>query len=89
MLFRARELGLCYAAIAAITDYDVGLQESLIMDPRHMDAVLEIFKMDIQKTKSLYSLLLDNRLAGFHVNARLPCLKLIMRDLYDKQALRK
>ena len=66
----ARELGLCYAAIAAITDYDVGLQESLIMDPRHMDAVLEIFKMDIQKTKSLYSLLLDNRLAGFHVNAR-------------------
>ena len=40
------------------------------MDPRHMDAVLEIFKMDIQKTKSLYSLLLDNRLAGFHVNAR-------------------
>lgn len=49
----ARELGLCYSAIAAVTDYDVGLQESLVIDPRHMDAVLEIFRGDIQKIKAL------------------------------------
>ena len=49
----ARELGLCYTAIAAVTDYDVGLQESLVIDPRRMDAVLEIFRSDIRKTKDL------------------------------------
>lgn len=49
----ARELGLCYSAIATVTDYDVGLQESLVIDPNHMDAVLDIFKNNIQKTKSL------------------------------------
>ena len=49
----ARELGLCYAAIASVTDYDVGLQESLVIDPRHMDVVLKIFKSNIQKTKSI------------------------------------
>src|SRR3989338_910198 len=47
----ARELGLCYAAIAAVTDYDVGLQESLVMNPRQMGKVLEIFKGNVQKTK--------------------------------------
>lgn len=49
----ARELGLCYSAIATVTDYDVGLQESLVIDPNHVDAVLDIFKNNIQKTKSL------------------------------------
>jgi len=49
----ARELGLCYAAIAAVTDYDIGLQESLVIDPRQMEGVLEIFKGNIQKTKDL------------------------------------
>ncbi len=49
----ARELGLCYAAIAAVTDYDVGLQENLVIDPRRMDDVLEIFRGNIQKTKEL------------------------------------
>lgn len=49
----ARELGLCYAAIAAVTDYDVGLQESLVIDPRRMDDVLTIFRDNIQKTREL------------------------------------
>lgn len=51
--YLARELGLCYSAIASVTDYDVGLQESLVIDPRHMDTVLEIFRGNIQKMKSL------------------------------------
>ena len=49
----ARELGLCYAAIAAVTDYDVGLQESLVIDPRQMGKILEIFGDNIQRTKGL------------------------------------
>ncbi len=49
----ARELGLCYSAIAAVTDYDVGLQESLTIDPRNMGAVLGIFKDGVRKTKEL------------------------------------
>jgi len=51
--YLARELGLCYSTIASVTDYDVGLQESLVIDPRHMGAILEIFKGNIQKMKSL------------------------------------
>jgi 5'-methylthioadenosine phosphorylase len=51
--YLARELGLCYSAIAAVTDYDVGLKENLIIDPKHMDAVLEIFRSNIQQMKSL------------------------------------
>lgn len=49
----ARELGLCYAAIAAVTDYDVGLQESLVIGHCRMDSILEIFRGNIQKTKDL------------------------------------
>ncbi|MFZ3073914.1 MAG: MTAP family purine nucleoside phosphorylase [Minisyncoccales bacterium] len=51
--YLARELGLCYASIAAVTDYDIGLQKDTVMDPNHMDAILEIFKNNIQMTKSL------------------------------------
>lgn len=49
----ARELGLCYVAIAAVTDYDVGLQESLVIDPRQMGKVLEVFRGNIQRTRDL------------------------------------
>lgn len=51
--YLAKEMGLCYAAIASVTDYDVGLQESLVIDPRRMDAVLEIFRNNIRKVKEL------------------------------------
>jgi 5'-methylthioadenosine phosphorylase len=49
----ARELGICYAALAAVTDYDVGLQESLNIDHENMDKVLKIFRNNIQNTKNL------------------------------------
>jgi len=51
--YLARELGLCYSSIAAVTDYDAGLQENLVIDPGHMDEIVEIFKNDVKKTKSL------------------------------------
>lgn len=56
----ARELGLCYSAIATVTDYDVGLQESLVMDPCHMDAILGVFKSNIIRTKSLLRAFIEN-----------------------------
>jgi 5'-methylthioadenosine phosphorylase len=49
----ARELGLCYGAIAAITDYDVGLHENLTIDPINMDVILPIFKQGIERTKRI------------------------------------
>lgn len=49
----AKEAGICYAAIAAVTDYDVGLNEELVIDPNKMKDVLEIFNLNIQKTKNM------------------------------------
>jgi len=51
--YLARELGLCYSVIASVTDYDVGLQEALAMNSNDMDAILEVFKGNVQKTKNL------------------------------------
>ena len=51
----ARELGLCYSAIAAVTDYDAGLQKRLAVDSECTDGALEIFKDNIQKVKTLVS----------------------------------
>ncbi len=52
----ARELGLCYGAIAAITDYDVGVGKALTMDlfnTSNREAVLTVFRDDIARTKQL------------------------------------
>lgn len=49
--YLARELGLCYSALAAVTDYDVGLQDDLVIDPKRMEPVLEIFNDNVQKLK--------------------------------------
>ncbi len=49
----ARELGLCYAAVAAITDYDVGIPSTLSMNLEHRLAVLDIFRSNIRTTKQI------------------------------------
>lgn len=52
----ARELGLCYGAIAAITDYDVGVGKALTMDltdTSNREAVLAVFRDNIARTKQL------------------------------------
>lgn len=56
----ARELGLCYATVASVTDYDVGLQEELVMDHAHRSQILEIFQGNIQKTKLLLMSILSS-----------------------------
>lgn len=49
----ARELGLCYGAIAMVTDYDCGLYANLQMDPCQMDQVLPIFQRNVDIGKKL------------------------------------
>jgi 5'-methylthioadenosine phosphorylase len=46
----ARELGLCYAALASVTDYDVGVVSSLVMKMDSFDKILPIFKRNTEVT---------------------------------------
>ena len=39
----ARELGLCYANVSLITDYDVGLEDDASIEPVSHEAVVEVF----------------------------------------------
>lgn len=75
----ARELRLCYTAVAAVTDYDVGLQESLTMSSEHMSAVLGIFKEDIQKTKLLLMSFIENSV----VTLSCKCASTVVRTYYE------
>lgn len=76
----ARELGLCYAAVAAVTDYDVGLQESLVIDPCHMDAVFEVFRSDIQKTKTLLLAFIERAVSELSCK----CASVVLKSYYEK-----
>ncbi|MBP9863995.1 MTAP family purine nucleoside phosphorylase [Patescibacteria group bacterium] len=49
----ARELGMCYATLASVTDWDVGVGESLSMKPETMDQVLDIFRKNTQVTRQV------------------------------------
>jgi len=49
----ARELGLCYGAVASVTDYDVGVPSTISMRPESMEKVLAIFSRNTATTVSL------------------------------------
>lgn len=49
----ARELGLCYGAVASVTDYDVGVPSAVSMQPESMDKVLAVFRHNTATTVSL------------------------------------
>jgi 5'-methylthioadenosine phosphorylase len=76
----ARELGLCYAAIAAVTDYDVGLQESLVIDPRQMGKVLEIFRGNVQKTKDFLLAFIQQQTPGLSCG----CASTVLKAYYEE-----
>lgn len=77
----AREMGLCYAAIAAVTDYDVGLkQESLVMNPCHMDDVLNIFRNNIQKTKTFLLAFIESSVNELSCK----CASIVIKAYYEK-----
>ena len=49
----ARELELCYASIALITDYDTGVADDPDAPPVTADDVLEIFALNLDRLRSL------------------------------------
>lgn len=75
----ARELGLCYSAVAAVTDYDVGLQEKTVIDPCHMDVVLEIFKGNIQKTREFLLAFIKGAVFGLSCK----CASVVLKAYYE------
>ncbi|HUY96111.1 MAG TPA: S-methyl-5'-thioadenosine phosphorylase [Verrucomicrobiae bacterium] len=52
-LILARELGLCYAAIALVTDHDAGLEGAPEVAPVTHDHVLEVFAANIARVRTV------------------------------------
>ncbi|MGH9165862.1 MAG: S-methyl-5'-thioadenosine phosphorylase [Acidimicrobiales bacterium] len=51
--YLARELGLCYAGVALITDYDTGLEGVDGIEPVTMDVVFEVLAQNVARTRAL------------------------------------
>lgn len=51
--FLARELGICYAGLALITDYDTGLEGVDGIAPVTIDAVFEVLRRNVERTREL------------------------------------
>jgi 5'-methylthioadenosine phosphorylase len=51
--FLARELGLCYAGLALITDYDTGLEGTDGIAPVSMDEVFAVLAANVERTRDL------------------------------------
>ena len=49
----ARELGICYAAIALVTDYDAGLEGSADIAPVTHEEVLKVFAANIGRVRQI------------------------------------
>lgn len=76
----ARELGICYVAIASITDYDVGLHESLVMGPNQMDAILKIFKGNVQKMQTFLLAFVERKIADLSCK----CASALIKPYYEE-----
>jgi 5'-methylthioadenosine phosphorylase len=51
--FLARELGMCYAGLALVTDYDTGLEGIDGIEPVTMDAVFAMLARNVARTRQL------------------------------------
>lgn len=49
----ARELGLAYAAVGLVTDFDAGLEERPEVAPVHQDQVFEVFGRNLPRLRSV------------------------------------
>jgi len=49
----ARELGLCYASVAVVTDYDSGLEGSPHIQPVSHEEVLRVFAANVDRLRAL------------------------------------
>jgi len=52
-VYFAREMKICYASLCSITDYDVGVSDSVQMNLNGIKRVLEIFQNNTQKTQDI------------------------------------
>lgn len=51
--YLARELGLCYAGLALITDYDTGVEGDEGVEPVTMEVVFEVVRQNVERTRAL------------------------------------
>ena len=51
--YLARELGMCYAGVALVTDYDTGLEGVAGIEPVTMDAVFAVLAGNVERTRQL------------------------------------
>jgi 5'-methylthioadenosine phosphorylase len=51
--YLARELGLCYSALALVTDYDTGIQDDPTSVPVTMQSVLAVLADNVDRARSL------------------------------------
>jgi 5'-methylthioadenosine phosphorylase len=51
--YLARELGMCYAGIALVTDYDTGVEHDAGVAPVTMDQVFAVLQANIARTRDL------------------------------------
>jgi 5'-methylthioadenosine phosphorylase len=51
--YLARELGICYAGIALITDYDTGVEGDEGISPVTMDEVFAVLRANVERTRAL------------------------------------
>jgi 5'-methylthioadenosine phosphorylase len=51
--YLARELGICYAAIALITDYDTGVEGEAGVEPVSQAEVFGFFKSNLDRVRTL------------------------------------
>ena len=49
----ARELGICYAGLALVTDYDVGLEGVDGIEPVTMDTVMAVLAENVERVQRL------------------------------------
>jgi 5'-methylthioadenosine phosphorylase len=56
----ARELGICYSAIALVTDYDAGLEGSAEIAPVTHEEVLKVFAANIGRVRQILFDLVEN-----------------------------
>jgi 5'-methylthioadenosine phosphorylase len=76
----AKELGLCYGAIAAVTDYDVGLGNDLTISHNHMEKVLEVFRINVEATRKILLSFVDSA----SKQSRCGCAQLIIKTYYEQ-----
>ncbi len=76
----ARELRLCYAVSAFVTDYDVGTGRTLSMHPENMEAVLTIFRKNTDKARAALRAVLPE-LRNFNCD----CATRVIREYYREE----